>query len=117
MRQIVIFGLSTWIVLLSWCGIMTPQIDSSTWVNYSMLSFSWNIIPKDFSWTRDTVKWYAQDYYESELSWYVDKAKEWISDWVQTLKDKYNEGIDELWNAITENIWNAVSDKLNTIKF
>lgn len=85
---------------------------------------SWNlpqintdiIVPDSLSWTRDTAKWYVNQYYEDTLEWYVDQAKQWFSGVVKNLKDYYNSWVDIITNTINDKVTWTISWELNKIK-
>ncbi len=70
----------------------------------------------DLSWTRNNVKWYANQYYEDNLQEYVDVAKQWLSWTKETLKWYYNSWVDELNGIISDKVNSAISGELNKFK-
>ena len=86
--------------------------------------WSWNIpkinpdslIPDELSWTRNDAKWYANQYYEDALKWYVNTAKQWLSWAVQELKWQYNNKVEELNDAVTDKVNWVISWELNKFK-
>ena len=86
--------------------------------------WSWNIskidsddiIPEELSWTRETAKWYVNKYYEDNLRWYVDTAKEWLSWAVQELKWYYNSWVDQLNWVLSDKVNETISWELNKFK-
>lgn len=86
--------------------------------------WSWNIpqINSDdlgsgsLSWTRGTVRWYANKYYEDSMSGYVDKAKEWLSGARETVKWYYNDWVDEITRMVNDKVTWAISWELNKFK-
>ena len=77
---------------------------------------SWNIIPDSLSWTRDTAKWYVNQYYEDTLQGYVDQAKQWLSWAVKSLKNYYNSWVDQITNTINDKVTWTISWELKKIK-
>ena len=75
-----------------------------------------NIIPEVLSWTRDSAKWYVNQYYEDSIEKYVDKAKDSLSWAKETLKWYYNSGVDELNQMISDKVNSMVSWELNKLK-
>ena len=75
-----------------------------------------NLIPDELSWTRNDAKWYANQYYEDTLKWYVNTAKQWLSWAVQELKWQYNNKVEELNGAITDKVNWVISWELNKFK-
>lgn len=80
--------------------------------------WSWNIpqINSDGSWTRNSVKWYANKYLEGSMSGYVDKAKEWLSGAKETVKWYYNDWVDEVTRMVNDKVTWAISWELNKFK-
>lgn len=75
-----------------------------------------NIIPNELSGARNDAKWYANQYYEDNLKWYVNTAKEWLSWAIQELKWQYNNKVDELNGVITDKVNWTISWEMNKFK-
>ena len=122
-------------VLLSWCDFMVPKdtewsVFSWVWDTFNEMvwTFSWNKIGvntgylseilhnNEWTWTMTLIKWYAQQYYDDTIAWYIDEAKEWLSWIVQDAKAYYNSWVDSLTNSINNAISGSIADKMNELK-
>ena len=75
-----------------------------------------DLIPENVSWVREDAKLYANKYYEDNLQWYIDIAKEWLSWTVQELKWYYNSWVDQLNWTISDKVSEVISWELNKFK-
>ena len=75
-----------------------------------------NIIPEKLSWTLDTARWYANQYYEDTLQEYVNIARQWLSWAAQDLKWYYNSWVDELNRMVNDKVTWVISWELNKFK-
>lgn len=119
--------LLSFVILLAWCGTNNNFMDvDNPNAKDDLKTIVWNknipdintkdLVPDSLSWTLQDVKWYANQYYEDTLQWYVNTAKEWLSWAKENLKWRYNEWVDELNSMITDKVNWAISWELNKFK-
>ena len=124
MKRFIVFGLFILVVCVAWCGIQHNFMDvDNTNAEDDLKYYIWNWNTSEInsgidglSWARNSAKWYADKYYEDNLKWYVDSAKEWLSWTIKELKWYYNSGVDQLNWVITDKVNGAISWELNKFK-
>lgn len=109
-------------LLLSGCMIQEniSKISNNLWWSKIKSYFSKTVKETVWNWqnseTWNTVKWYASQYYDEELSWYVNTAKIQLSWAVNELKIQYNSWVDSVSETISKDVTDAIIKQMNNLK-